>query len=126
MKPPLAPLFAAALVTAGTVLADGIVRPPIAYKGSLEEKSQEAIIVFHGGDGTKSARQDLILKIRVEGTADSFAWIVPFPNPPKTAMADPKLFEEIHQYVQKRKSRSGSSQRGYFPNPSPPGANRPR
>ena len=58
------------------LLADGKVMPPVDYKGSLEEKSQEAIIVFQPGSETKSARQDMILKITVKGESDSFAWVI--------------------------------------------------
>lgn len=92
------------LVLTRVVLADGFVRPPIDYKGSLEERSQEAIIIFREGTATKSAVQDLIIKIRVEGDASNFAWIVPLPNPPKTTKESPKLFKELHRYVQARKS----------------------
>jgi hypothetical protein len=92
----------ASLIGGGLVQADGLVRPPIAYKGSLQERSQEAIIVFREGEKGKSAVEDLIIKIRVEGDASNFAWIVPLPNPPKTTKEDPKLFEELHNYVQQR------------------------
>ncbi|MHC4600562.1 MAG: hypothetical protein ACYS47_16320, partial [Planctomycetota bacterium] len=54
------------LALSGAALADGVLRPPRDYKGSLEERAQEAIIVFHiteSGEGV----EDLILKVRVEG-----------------------------------------------------------
>jgi hypothetical protein len=86
--------------------ADGMVVPPREYKGSLEERSQEALIVFHAGDESKPATEDLILKIRVEGDASSFAWVVALPNEPTTAPEDGKLFEELHRYVQEQKSRA--------------------
>lgn len=92
------------LLLSGVVLADGFVRPPIDYKGSLEERSQEAIIVFRGGTAKQSAVEDLIIKIRVEGDASNFAWIVPLPNAPKTTKESPDLFKELHRYVQARKN----------------------
>ncbi len=95
----------------GFVLGDGKVFPPRNYKGSLEEKSQEAIIVFKSGTQEKSAVQDLILKIQVEGNVDDFAWVIPLPNPPKTAKADAKLFKEVFDYVQARKYRSRGSKK---------------
>lgn len=103
----LAPIVAVLLATGPLALADGIVRPPVAYKGSLEERAQEAIIVFRGGTESRSAVEDLILKIRVEGEASDFAWVVPFPNAPKTAKADARLFRELHDYVEHRKSGAG-------------------
>jgi hypothetical protein len=62
----------ALLALAAAVLADGMVKPPIEYRaepyaGSLEETSQEAILIFHPGDAETSASQDLILKISVAG-----------------------------------------------------------
>lgn len=83
-------------------LADGLVRPPRDYSGSLEEKAQEAIIVFTPGTGEESAREEMILKIQVEGGAENFAWVIPFPNPPETAKADAVLFEELFNYVDAR------------------------
>jgi hypothetical protein len=83
-----------------------MVVPPKDYKGSLEERGQEALIVFHAGDETKPATEDLILKIRVEGDASSFAWVVALPNEPTTAPEDGKLFEELHRYVQQQKQRA--------------------
>ena len=50
-------------------MADGKVIPPRDYKGSLEERAQEAVIIFHGSDRRGGASEDLILKIRVEGDA---------------------------------------------------------
>jgi len=87
-------------------LADGMVVGPKEYKGSLAERSQEALIVFHPGDEKRSAAEDLILKIRVEGAVESFAWVLALPNVPTTAPEDPKLFEELHRYVETQKSRS--------------------
>ena len=48
--------------------ADGKVVRPINYKGSLEELSQEAIIVFNGSNESNTASQDLVLKIPVSYT----------------------------------------------------------
>ncbi len=104
-----------ALVTA-PAWADGKVFAPASYKekpyaGSLEETAQEAILIFHKGDEDRSARQDMILKISVEGEVDNFAWVVPLPNAPKTGKEDAALFGELHGYVQARlaaQSRSRS------------------
>lgn len=86
-------------------VADGKVVAPRNYKGSLEESSQEAIIIFHSGTSERSAKQDMILKIEVAGDAENFAWVVPFPSAPKVSKEDPKLFKEIFDYVQSRKQR---------------------
>lgn len=94
--------------------ADGKVVPPRNYKGSLEEKAQEAMIVFHGSDKPGEATQDLILKIRVEGDAGRFAWIVPFPNEPKITKEDPRLFKELFDYVEARKYRSSGAKNDSF------------
>ena len=59
MKTLIAPL-ALLLATNFLALGDGKVMPPHDYKGSLEEKAQEAIIVFTPGTSEKSAVQDLI------------------------------------------------------------------
>ena len=82
--------------------ADGLVFRPIAYKGSLNERSQEAIIIFHKGDKAGEATQDLILKISVEGGVDQFGWVVPLPSVPDTGKEDARLFDELHGYVQAR------------------------
>lgn len=100
-------LTAMLVLSAAQVLADGKVVAPARYQekpyaGSLEEKAQEAILIFHRGDEDNSARQDMILKISVDGEVDNFAWIVPLPNAPKTGKEDAKLFEELHRYVQGR------------------------
>ena len=80
--------------------ADGKVIPPREYAGSLEEKSQEAIIVFTPGTAGESAIEDLILKIEVEGKVDEFAWVVPLPNRPETREEDAALFKECFDYIQ--------------------------
>ena len=99
--------FAAGLVLllAPATFADGFVRPPIDYDGSFNERAQEAIIIFHPGDGAKSATQDMILKITVEGDVRQFAWIVPLPAEPTTAKEDAKLFRELHDYAGRRRRR---------------------
>lgn len=97
---PLACLIAA--TAAGPAHADGLVVPPRAYQGSLAERAQEALILFHPGDEGREATEDLILKIRVAGDARSFAWVVPLPREPATAPEDPALFEELYRYVQAR------------------------
>lgn len=95
---------AAVLVVLAPAIArpDGIVRPPRDYEGSLEEKAQEAIIIFHGGGQAGQATEDLILKINVEGNAKHFAWIVPFPNEPTIDKEDAALFKELFNYVEAR------------------------
>jgi hypothetical protein len=65
------------LCTAPLVHGDGGVFRPRAYKGSLEERSQEAIILFHTSDREGGSFEDLILKIDVEGRTDQFAWVIP-------------------------------------------------
>jgi len=87
--------------------ADGKVFAPAVYEekpyaGSLEEKAQEAIIIFHKGDEDRGARQDMILKIAVEGEVDRFAWVVPLPSAPQTGKEDAAVFKELHGYVQAR------------------------
>jgi hypothetical protein len=88
-----------------SILADGKVVPPRDYKGSLEEKAQEAIIIFHSSETAGEAMEDLILKIQVAGRADRFAWVVPLPNEPKIGKEDPKLFAELFSYVESRRHR---------------------
>ena len=104
----LASFVSVAAVHAQLALADGKVVPPRQYTGSLEERSQEAIIIFHGAEKAGEATEDLILKIEVEGDATEFAWIVPLPNDPKIAKEDPQLFRELFNYVQARTRRSAS------------------
>lgn len=84
--------------------------PPRDYKGSLEERAQEALIVFHAGDAPGEAQQDLILKIRVSGQAERFAWVVPFPTEPTIGKEDPKLFAELFAYVEARRSQERKSE----------------
>ena len=86
-------------------IADGKLQPPRKYKGSLEERAQEALIVFKAGEEDGNAVEDLILKIRVSGDVDQFAWIVPFPQKPAVKKADPKLFRELFSYVEARRRR---------------------
>ncbi|MDH3584952.1 MAG: DUF2330 domain-containing protein, partial [Phycisphaerae bacterium] len=98
-----------AVAIAPGVLADGKVFRPVAYKGSLEEKAQEAIIIFQPGTEGRSAREDLILKIQVAGRVKDFAWVVPLPNPPKTGREDARLFQELHRYTKQRLAASRKS-----------------
>lgn len=95
------------MLAGSSALADGTIVAPAIYKekpyaGSLEETAQEAILIFHRGDENNSAKQDMILKIQVEGEVDHFAWIIPLPNPPKTGQENAELFEELHNYVEAR------------------------
>ena len=100
-------LWCAALLLMGcfpnALQGDGKVIAPRNYNGSLEETGQEAIIIFRSGNEEHSAVEDLILKIRVEGDADHFAWVIPFPNPPETFKEDSGIFRELFDYVQQRK-----------------------
>lgn len=99
-------VLAVSLCTSARLKADGKVIPPRSYQGSLEEKAQEAIIIFQGSEIPGEASEDLILKIRVEGDAREFAWVIPFPNPPKFEKEDVALFRDVFDYVQHRKSSS--------------------
>jgi len=94
-------LLAAAVVVAvpSQLWADGMVIPPANYEGSLEEQSQEAMIIFQSSDIPGGATEDLILKITVEGAVDQFAWVIPLPNQPTVKKADAKLFKELYDYV---------------------------
>jgi hypothetical protein len=112
-------VFIATLVllfaTQSFVFGDGKVMPPRNYTGSLEEKAQEAIIVFTPGTSEKSAVQDLIIKIQVEGKVNNFAWVVPLPSKPTTHEEDAVLFKECFSYVQSRlrphTKKSGSAKK---------------
>src|SRR5262245_11260650 len=86
------------LVLDNRASADGHVKAPFNYKGSLEERSQEAIIIFDSSTG--KGIEDLILKISVQGDVDRFAWVIPFPAQPTVKEADGKLFEELFNYVE--------------------------
>jgi len=103
-------------------IADGKVFVPREYAGSVEERSQEAIIVFRkgtrGDDGRpvgEGAHQDLILKITVEGDRagggdlTSLGWVVPFPRVPTVEKEDAKLFKECFDYVESRRARRYAS-----------------
>jgi len=92
------------------LLADGMAVGPahfkgVPYKGSVEERSQEAIVIFHGGQKAGEATEDLILRISVVGEVENFAWVIPFPNQPKVKKEDPRLFKELYRYVQARQIR---------------------
>ena len=93
----------AALLPGAQAWADGILRPPRDYKGSLEEKAQEAIIIFQSAEQKGEAVEDIILKIHVANHPEKFAWVVPFPTEPTIAKEDPKLFGELFAYVDARK-----------------------
>ncbi len=88
------------------LLGDGVVLPKRQYTGSLEEKSQEAILIFQPADsGTsgESAVQDLILSIEVVGEADEFAWVIPFPSVPTVHQESDDLFKELFDFVEERR-----------------------
>lgn len=107
-----------------SLLADGKVMAPRDYTGSLEEKAQEAIIVFTPGSEGQNAVEDLIIKIQVEGKVDDFAWVVPLPSKPSTHEEDPALFQECFDYVQARlrppagKSKSQGLKNAALPKPA--------
>jgi len=78
---------AAVLAPVDRLMADGMAVPPshykgVPYKGSIEERSQEAIVIFHGSRRPGEAREDVVLRISVVGEVENFAWIVPFPSEP--------------------------------------------
>jgi hypothetical protein len=86
--------------------ADGKLVRPRSYEGSLEETAQEAILIFQAGDDTRSAREDMILKVSVKGGAlTEFGWVIPFPAPPDIEREDAALFRELFNYVEARKAR---------------------
>ncbi len=97
-----------------TALADGKLMPPRDYKGSLEESSQEAILIFHGSKRKGEAVEELILKITVEGEAKTFGWVVPFPETPEVAREDARLFRELFAYVETRTVRARLGKKGKF------------
>jgi len=95
---------------AAVALADGTVVGPatykgVPYKGSPQESAQEAIILFQEGSADRVATEDLILRVTVEGDVDQFAWVIPFPRPPKITKEDGKLFGELYAYVEARKAQ---------------------
>lgn len=105
MKSRFSTIFASLIsicLVAPKASADGLVFRPVDYNGSLNERSQEAIIIFHKGEEPGEATQDLILKISVQGDVDEFGWVVPLPSAPETGQEDARLFEELHKYVQTR------------------------
>jgi len=72
------------------------------YQGSLEQKAQEAIIVY------KDGLEDLILKVTYQGKPKDFAWVIPFPSVPEISKESAELFAELFAYVERavaRKSR---------------------
>lgn len=85
--------------------ADGLVKAPRNYAGSLEESSQEAMIVFEAGQGGHPSRQTLVLKIQVDNDQplNQLAWVVPFPVEPEIHEAPTGLFKELFDYVEARK-----------------------
>ncbi len=112
---------ALASFTSSPAAADGKIQGPADYNGSLEESSQEAIIIVSGGRDRQPAQEDLILKITVEGEVNHFAWVIPFPSQPTANKADAKLFEELFDYVDYRlqakndlKKKFGGMGGGFF------------
>ncbi len=85
------------------VSGDGLLKAAANYEGSLEERSQEAVIVFKPSSIPGQAHEDLILRIEFEGDAEEFAWVIPFPNEPRVEKADAKIFQELFEYVESRR-----------------------
>jgi hypothetical protein len=94
-------------MSSAPVVADGFVRGPGKYEGSLEESSQEAVIIVTNSPDDGMATEDLILKISVKGEVDHFAWVIPFPNEPVTEKADSQIFKELFDYVEYRLTSTG-------------------
>src|SRR5262249_2802838 len=120
--------FLGALLAAPLLRGDGKVFAPRSYqgapyKGSLEERSQEALIIFHASDRDGGATEDLILKIEVAGKADAFAWVIPFPKEPAVEKEDARLFEELLAYVESRlfQQRPHDARSGVKPDGPKPG-----
>ncbi|MEX2188588.1 MAG: DUF2330 domain-containing protein [Pirellulales bacterium] len=109
-----AAVFALMLASVVPVFGDGKVVRPRNYEGSLEEKSQEAIVVFHGSDEPGGAVEDLILKITVAGEAENFAWVVPLPSEPETKPEDAALFKELFDYVEARRRRQYTDRKSQY------------
>ena len=113
-------IFAAVL--SGTIVtlpsvqavADGMVKGPAKYEGSLAESSQEAVIIVTNPPDDGPATEDLILKISVKGEVDRFAWVIPFPNPPVVEKADAQLFKELFDYVEYRLDSQRKSKKRSF------------
>ena len=55
--------------------ADGKLIRPRNYQGSLEENSQEAIIIFHSSDQPDGAFEELIPSCAKRGAAPSSFWL---------------------------------------------------
>jgi hypothetical protein len=86
--------------------------PPRQYQGSLEERAQEAILIFQEGHDEQPALEDMILKVGVRGQADHFAWVVPFPQEPAVKKESAALFRELHLYVETRLARRSQAAHG--------------
>lgn len=97
----------ALLLLPSVALADGRVFRPRNYEGSLEEQSQEGIILFHASDVKGDAVEDLILKVSVKGDTDHFAWVIPFPSEPEVRKEEAALFKELFDYVEYRLYQAG-------------------
>lgn len=133
---PLISIFSAALFATANVepvryapvveRADGKVIAPRDYKGSLEERAQEAILMLRehnikvrtaggrdSGRVLKRVMQDLVLKIDVQsdGELQDFGWVVPFPSRPKVFREDAAIFRELFNYVQQRRVRPSKGKR---------------
>ena len=110
--PALAATVVLTLGAGSSLWADGKMFVPRDYQGSVEERSQEAVLIFHGSDEPGGATEDLVLKVSVRGETDEFAWVIPFPNEPKAAKEDAKVFAELHAYVEARLAQLHSKHKG--------------
>ena len=97
-------IFSILIFSVHVLFADGKVVPRkyspdhALYKASLEEYSQQAIIIMKQ-DEKGDVHEDLIIRIGVEGDHTDFAWIVPFPKPPEIFEEKSIIFEELFHYV---------------------------
>jgi hypothetical protein len=90
-------VFSGVLSLRADVIADGTFVPKYEereYEGSLEQTSQEGIIVYREGV------EDLILKVTYRGKPQDFAWLIPFPSVPGIFRESKELFAELFAYVE--------------------------
>ncbi len=90
-------VFVGVAVFLGNLYGDGTFVPRYVereYEGSLEQRSQEGIIVY------KDGVEDLILKVTYQGKPKEFAWVIPFPSVPRIFRENAELFAELFAYVE--------------------------
>jgi hypothetical protein len=92
------------LATVTPVLADGGFFPDSMYR-DLYESTQKAVILYGNSTGnvtgnyTGNYTEHLILSVSFEGDAEDFAWVIPVPNIPEIAVANPELFWELSDFT---------------------------